>query len=166
MAESYDFSNAANWEQISFTSRTADEPSINRFIPIPELDVSGAFPLNSPIIATYATCSTAKPTWNTAGWLYQHIRAGIADGGNYGASVYGSRRVPLSRVQIHFWDKSIKDYQLRFKCPKWIYQISLTIWQYTGPILNSSEEAIDLARIDILRTEAKVDALFKDWEER
>lgn len=165
MPQEYDFANAANWVQASYTSRNAEQPTANTFIPIPELDVSGPFPLNAPIIATYATCSTARPTWNTAGWLYQHIRAGIADGGNYGASVYGSRRVPLSRIQIHFWEREIKDYQLRFKCPKWIYQISLTIWQYTGPIIEPTQETIDLARIDILRTEAKVDALFKDWEQ-
>lgn len=163
MAQEYDFANSANWEQTFYVNRDAERPTANTFIPIPELDVSGVFPLNASIIATYATCSTAKPTWNTAGWLYQHIRAGIADGGNYGASVYGSRRVPLRRIQIHFWDREIKDYQLRFKCPKWIYQISLTIWQYTGPIIEPSQEAINLARIDILRTEAKVDALFKDW---
>lgn len=166
MAQEYDFANAANWEQASYTLRYAVQPTLNSFVPIPEMDVTGPFPLSSSIIATYAESSAVKPTWNTAGWLYQHIRAGIADGGNYGASVYGSRRVPLNKIQIHFWDKSIKDYQLRFKCPKWIKQISLTIWQYTGSIIDTVEESVDLARIDILRTEAKVDALFKDWEER
>lgn len=163
MSQLFDFSNAANWEQVFFTSKSADQPSTNRFVPIPEMDASGLFPLNASIIATYATCSTAKSTWNTAGWLYQNVRAGIADGGSYNTSVFGSRRVPLGRVQIHFWDRQIKDYKLTFKVPKWIYQISLTIWQYTGPIIDENQEAIDLTRIDILRTEAKVDALFKDW---
>lgn len=163
MAEQFDFSNAANWEQVFFVSKFADQPSTNTFIPIPEFDAGGIFPLNTPVIATYATCSTAKLTWNTAGWLYQNVRAGIAEGGSYNASIAGSRRVPLNRIQIHFWDRPIKDYKLTFKVPKWIYQISLTTWAYIGPISDLTQEAIELTRIDILRTEAKVDALFKDW---
>lgn len=126
--------------------------------------MSGPFPLNSPVIATYAISSTALGNWYTAGWLYQNIRAGIADGGNYGALTYGSRRVQINKVQIHFWDKSLKDYKLSFKTPRWFTQISLTVWEYVGPISDASQEAIELTRIDILRTEAKVDALFKDWE--
>lgn len=163
MAEQLDFANAANWEQVSYTQRFASQPSYGTFTPIPEVDVTGLEPLNSPIIATYAESGTAKATWHTAGWLYQRVRIGIAVGGQPDANTSGSRRVPLAAAQIHFWNRSMKNYQLLFKIPKWITQISLTVWQYTGPISDPELEAIDLARIDILRTEAKVDALFRSW---
>lgn len=165
MAEKFDFANAANWEQIFSGSRSANNPSAGVFIPIPEFNVTGPFPLNTPIIASYATCSTAKATWNTAGWLYQNVQTGLTVGGLADASIQGSRRVPLNRIQIHFWDKRMRNYQLSFKIPKWIYQISLNLWKYIGPISEPDLELIELARIDILRTEAKVDALFKDWNQ-
>lgn len=164
--QEFDFANAANWEQISYTLRFAENPSSGFFVPIPEANVTGPFPLNSPIIASHATSASAKPTWNTAGWLYQNVRTGILVGGLPDAAVQGSRRVPLGRVQIHFWDRKMKNYQLSFKTPKWITQMALTLWQYTGPISEPDLEAIDLTRIDILRTEAKVDALFKEMGER
>ena len=163
MAEELDFANAANWQQISYTQRFASQPSYGHFTPIPEQDVTGLSPLNSPIIATYAESGTAKATWHTAGWLYQRVRIGVAIGGLPDANVSGNRRVPLAAVQIHFWNRSMKNYQLLFKIPKWINQIAITCWEYTGPIGDLQIEAINLARIDILRTEAKVDALFKSW---
>lgn len=162
MAEQFDFANAANWDLIFSDSRNALSFTPGSFIPIPEFNVTGAFPLNTPIIASYATCSTAKPTWNTAGWLYQNVQSGLSIGGLADASIQGSKRVPLSRIQIHFWEKRMKNYQLTFKVPKWIYQISLKLWQYTGPIAEPDLDAIELTRIDVLRTEAKVDALFKE----
>ena len=164
MATEFDFGNSANWEQFYSASHSAIWGTSYSFQPIPEFNATGLFPLNSPIIASHATCLTAKPTWNTAGWLYQKVRTGLLVGG-LPDGIQGSRRIPLNRIQIHFWDKRMKDYQLSFKTPKWISEISLTLWQYTGPISEPDLELIELARIDILRTEAKVDALFKDWNQ-
>lgn len=165
MSINLDLANSANWEKIHQSSREVVFTTPYKFRPLEEIDVSGPLLLNSPIIASYSTCSSAKPTWNTGGWLYQNIRIGVGIGGLPDASATNSRRVPLNKVQLHFWNRNLKNYQLSFKAPKWVQEISLILWQYTGPFKDLDLEAIDLARIDILRTEAKIDALFKDWNQ-
>lgn len=158
-----DLGNAANWEQIHFSSRSVIFVSgTHLFRPLEEIDVTGGIVLESSILASYATSSNAKPTWKVAGWLAQKIRTGIAVGGGLDAQPQNSSRVLLNRVKLHFWRRDIKNYGLSFAAPNWMKQLDLTLWQYTGPILDLNQEAIDLARIDILRTEAKVDNLFRD----
>lgn len=163
MAIEFDFANAANWDKFYDASHQVVWSTSYLYQPIPDFNATGPFPLNAPIIASYATAEAVKPTWKTGGWLYQEVRSGILIGGLPDAVSQPALRIPLDRVQIHFWNRRHKNYQLRFSVPKWFKSISLKLWQYTGPIAESDLEAIELARIDILRTEAKVDALFRDW---
>lgn len=165
MATEFDFANAANWERFYAATHSVDWQTASAYKPIPDLDVTGPFPLNARVIASFATGGLVKPTWKTAGWLYQEVRTGVLVGGLPDAVSQPAARIPLDRVQLHFWQRAHKNYQLRYVVPKWFHTLSIQLWQYTGPITEPDLELIELARIDILRTEAKVDALFKDWNQ-
>lgn len=165
MSIEIDLGNAANWEQIHYSSRQVSFINNYLFNPLPEIDVTGGELLDTSVIATFASSANARPTWKTAGWLHQKIRIGIVVGGGLDAEAQNSSRVMLGRTKVHFFKRNIRNYGLSFVAPTWIQQLSLTIWKYTGVYANPELEAIDLARIDILRTEAKVDALFKDWNQ-
>ncbi len=160
-----DLGNAANWEQIHFSSRQVAFLNNYLFSPLDEIDVTGGTLLDSSILASFATSSNAKPTWKVAGWLHQKIRVGITVGGGLDAESQNSSRVLLNRTKIHFWRQGIRNYGLSFAAPIWMQQLNLTLWKYTGPVIDPLLEEVQLSRIDVLRTEAKVDALFKDWEQ-
>lgn len=166
MSVELDLGNAANWEQIHYSSRQVSFINNYLFNPLSEIDVTGGVLLDTSLIATFADSSSARPTWKTAGWLHQKIRIGIVIGGGLDAEAQNSSRVMLGRTKVHFFKKNVRNYGLSFVAPKWMQQLSLTVWKYTGAYANPELEAIDLARIDILRTEAKVDALFREMGER
>lgn len=163
MPNQLDLANAANWEQFYFGSRTAEFIDALHFRPLPEIGVDGGTLRSARIIASFATSANAKPTWKAAGWLFQKIRVGVTVGGNLDAVAESRRTVLLNKIQLHFWREEISSYGLDFFTFRWLQQLNLTLWEYTGPIIDLTQEAVDLARIDILRTEAKVNALFKDW---
>lgn len=162
MPTQLDLANAANWEQFYHGSRSAEFIDAFHFRPLPEIGVDGGTLRDSRIIASFATSANAKPTWKAAGWLFQKIRVGVTVGGGLDAVAANRRMVLLKKVQLHFWSPEITSYGLDFFAFRWLQQLDLTLWEYTGPIVDLTQEAIDLTRIDILRTEAKVDALFKD----
>ncbi len=164
MANQLDLANSANWQQFYFSSRSAEFIDNFHFRSLPEIGVDGGTLHSSRIIASFATSANAKPTWKAAGWLFQKIRVGVTVGGNLDAVAESRRTVLLNKVQLHFWRDEISSYGLDFFTFRWLQQLNLTLWEYTGPIEDSIQQALDLARIDILRTEAKVDALFKDWQ--
>jgi hypothetical protein len=158
-----DLGNAAHWEQFHYSSRQVSWRNNYLFDPLEEIDCSGGTFLESSILASFANSTNAKSTWRIAGWLHQKIRVGVAVGGGLDAVSQHNSRVLLNRVKLHFWRRDIKSYGLSFAATNWMQQLNLTLWKYTGPVIDLTQEAIDLTRIDILRTEAKVDALFKDW---
>lgn len=165
MTTQLDLANAANWEQFYYGSRTAEFTDATHFRPLPEISVDGGTLQSAQIIASFATSANAKPTWKAAGWLFQKIRVGVTVGGGLDAVAANRRMVILNKIQLHFWRDDVSTYGLDFFTFRWLQQLDLTLWEYTGPIINLTQEAVDLARIDILRTEAKVDALFKDWNQ-
>jgi hypothetical protein len=54
-------------------------------------------------------------------------------------------------------------YRLEVEVPKWHKEMDLTIWEYIGPITDTTVQAVleqaDLIRVDLLRIETKLDAL-------
>lgn len=164
MTTQLDLGNAANWEQFHYSSRQVSFLSNYLFRPLEEIEVTGGILLDTSIVASFASSANAKPTWRVAGWLNQKIRVGIAVGGGLDAVSQASSRVLLGKTKLHFWRRDVANYGLSFITPQWMQQLNLTLWKYVGPIEDSMQQSLELARIDILRTEAKVDALFKDWE--
>ncbi len=51
-------------------------------------------------------------------------------------------RVPLRTAGILILPEFAQSYRLRFDTPKWIQAVTLDIWQYVGPIDDSTEKLI------------------------
>lgn len=155
---SLDLANSTNWEQIHYSSRSVEFTSSTNYKPLEDIQVNPLL-MSSPIVATFANTSDqyAKPSWYTAGWMYQLIQTGI-QGSTASASEVSTRslRVPLNRIKLHILGNNYSNYGLVFKSIKWVRQLSLTAWAYTGEYATSLEEKVDLTRIDVLRVEAMV----------
>jgi hypothetical protein len=130
------------------------------YIAMGEIDVTGGVLLDTPLVATYATSSKRRARWKTAGWLKQRVQTGITVGGQPDADVFQDLRVPLQRLAVLMFPRYIHNFQLTFKTGYWFEQMDLKIWAYTGPVNDQILAQIELTRIDLLRVEAKVNALF------
>lgn len=158
-----DLNSSLSWEQIHFSSR--DAPLINpyTFQPLDAIPVDGGILRNAPIIATYAQSTQAKPHWRAAGYINQTISTGIALGGSQDTEYTVGYFVALNRIKLHFLNPALGNYGLKFYCKKYLRNISITVWQYTGAYTETLQQEIQVNRIIIRRIEDKVNDLFGSW---
>ena len=119
-----------NWDLTWSDERQATEGAGRKYIPIPEIVVPVIF--ENHWLAVLATSLTAKPSWNFAGFLVQKVRLGLVVGGGYEAAGTQKRKIWLDQVTLIQYQRLTPDYVVAFQVPKWIAQINLTVWQYTG----------------------------------
>lgn len=144
---SYDASNSNNWQSVwnqSFTAEPApgDRPELERFFPLPEISVP--IQLSSSLLAFYATSQDAKPNWKLAANVKRKYITGLTVGGNPDA-VVDSKRIFLNQFSILRYPVSFgSSYSLLISVPYWYRQISLYLWEYTGSIIDTTDEKLDL----------------------
>lgn len=159
MSETLQLSNSAHWGVPYQISRRANSYSTTGlFFPIPSFEVPIQF--ESPILAIAANSQDAKSWWILGCRVRQLFEVPVIP--EEVASV--QRRVLLNRggTLIQF-PRYVSQYRLEVEIPKWHRSMDITIWEYLGPITDTVEQAVleqtDLIRVDLLRIEAKVDAL-------
>jgi hypothetical protein len=151
-------SDGANWEQFYSTSVNAVTINEKNYVPIPEITVASL--VYSHIIAVLVTCANAKPTWHFAGFLNQKINLGITVGSLPDTDSVQKRKLYLDRITLIIFPKLVTNYSISFEVPKWFEQVSIILWQYTGPESDSTEDLInEIKNVDLPRIEAKIDAL-------
>jgi hypothetical protein len=159
MTRRLQLSNAANWEQIynnSFTAGILGNGSA--YVPIPEVEIPVI--LESHVVAIHI--DTAVPegrSWNFAGFLFQRYQLGLVLGGIPDADTITTRKLSLGRIQLVVFPKIAPTYSLAVKFPKWFKSASITVWQYTGPDTESSEDLMNQLIADVARVEQKIDDL-------
>lgn len=140
----YQFSNTNNWQQIASANLVAQDVrplASRRFFPIPDYIVP--VQIESPILAIYPFSAMAENNWKYAGTAYQRIFPGISVGGTADTWL-NARKFYLDQVSILQFQKVSTTYELLLRIPYWIRQISLVVWEYTGPIIDTSEQKLDL----------------------
>jgi hypothetical protein len=121
-----ELANSQNWNlltsQTLAITKILDIPGFLEYYPIPPLEIRTA----STVLMVDAASSKIKPTWHTAGW----------------ASYYSSINNAMVRVKTIRYTLNdptllvFPRYQEVFPCslvletPKWIEEISLTLWEY------------------------------------
>lgn len=133
--------NANNWESHYSGSFEAARITVNSrdiYLPILEVEVPITFDKN--VLAVYAASATAKPNWSFAGYASQRIRTGLIVGGSHD-SVAARKSIWLNEINLLFFDQLASSYSLSIKPAKWLHDISINIWQYTG---NQSDTVTDL----------------------
>lgn len=152
-----DLLNQDNWNQIYDESRTAQpatEAGGYYSIPIFEIPII----LQSRVLAVRCLSTTAKYSWRFAGNLKPQVAAPIA-GINSPPLEVASIYLQLNRTRLIVLQPYATNYNLVLENAPWLKDLRVTIWEYTGAIEDTTEELIGIARIDILRVEAKVDNL-------
>jgi hypothetical protein len=139
----YQFSSSANWSEVWQGTLNAAPDTIKpayRFFPIPDYEVP--ILIDNPIIAISASVPDAPETWKYAGTAFQKIRTGLLP--TIAPNSFTASR-PFYREQISIlrFDRVAPTYSIVLRIPYWIRSISLGIWEYTGPILDSTDEKLN-----------------------
>jgi hypothetical protein len=156
MALILNLGNPDNWNQVYNTTVAALLIGNGRYAPIPKIAVP--IQLESPILAVYISCSPNKPTWKFGAWLNQNIFTGLTIGGLTDAENVQRRKIWLNKISLARLDKLSENYAVSFDIPKWFESVSISLWEYTGIISDSTEELINEIRDNELpRIEQKID---------
>jgi hypothetical protein len=141
------FGDASYWTSV-YSNTFVAEPGPDSFHHKPMKELLIPIIFNRHIIAIDATSDSALESWYTAGLLKQYIRTGIVVGGRTD-SVHETRKIYLKNIQVIYFKKIIKeltqteiDYTIGFVVPRWLKDITLTFWQYTGVELDTTENLI------------------------
>ncbi len=151
--------NASNWESVYFSTQFAYQ--INtvppRYAPIPKIVVPTQ--LESHILAVYVSCTPLKSSWHFAGWLSQKIFTGLTVGGTTDAESVQRRKIWLNKITLIRLEKLANSYSIAIEVPKWFQSVSIQVWEYIGPVSDSTEVLIEGLKTDIVRLESKIDAI-------
>ena len=130
MAFAFDPTVPGNWELThnSFREVTTAPNAERGYIPIRPTDLPEIF--TSPVIAVSAGNTQSRGTWLLGCNLYQQVDiTGLTE--FQGQQIF----VPINRPPTIFtMPIAVPQYQLYLEVPYWHLQLSLSIWQYTGPI--------------------------------
>ena len=144
---SYNAGNSNNWQSVwnqSFTAAPApgNRPELERYFPLPDIIVP--IQLDAGLIAFYATSQDANPKWKFAANVKRKYVTGLTVGGNFDA-VVDSKRIFLNQFSLLRYTVSFgSSYSLLISVPYWLRQITFHLWEYTGPIIDTSEQKLDL----------------------
>jgi hypothetical protein len=148
-----DLQNGDNWEEVYGATRAITRTGPLSYIPIGRVEIPLLF--ESPILAFYCESPSARAHWTQAGWLNQQIRLGFTVGGAADGNRHG-RLILLKQIMLIDWQGFGGSYQVSFTPKKHLADVVFRIWQYTGPVVDSVEEKVDLTRVDLLRVEKQV----------
>lgn len=146
-----EFGNGSNWLQSD--SQSFSGYGIPNYIP--------PYQFEKHILAIFVGNSEAKSTWNLGGWLSQKIRLGV--GPNQLGESVANRRLWLRRTQLMIFEPLATTYTLEIGFPRWFKKADLIIWEYWGPQGDSTENAIDKIRGDIIGVDNKINTLLSKF---
>ena len=129
--------NANNWIPFFSASYTAQDLPYGRYRPMP----SQILPVQSDerILAVRATSAQAKASWRTGGWLIPLLDL---PGSGFSEAQLKSIRVPLRLAGLVQLPDLRTTYTFQFDPPSWMRSVQLEMWQYIGPVDDSTEQLI------------------------
>lgn len=155
MAVTYEFSNGANWEQVWSGSFTASRPPgfSDRHYRIPEIVVPVL--LEGFVLAVYCTSSTNPGWWHSGGLMNVKFPTGILTGGIGETQPSERYRIWLDKITSFEIPKMASSYELSFNAPYWLDQLSISVYQYIGPVNDSTESKLDALeqKLDLILSE-------------
>lgn len=158
MALQYSLGNSENWSLAYSESVTAANApgSGDRYIPIPEIEVP--ILLTSQVIAVFCQSSQASPRWKLGGLMNLKVQTGILTGGEFDTYPFEKKRIWLNRITLFTLPVLTPDYSLSFDIPYWLRQISISVYEYTGPIVDPLQVKVD-------SIDTRLESLSADFQE-
>jgi hypothetical protein len=116
--------------------------------------------LESPILAIACKSVNAAPSWKTGGWIgRQERQTSLSE--DLATLTDASRRLGLNTTTLIDYTQApqTSSYALSYKPTVWLQDVALTIYEYVGPYDDTILDELGALKIDLLRIEAKVNAL-------
>lgn len=90
--------------------------------------------ISSPLIVFACACppSTVRPTWVFAGSVQAVADFNLFNSATLDRTVFSIHSAIINRSRLIPIPRIINEYQLYFRPAKWIEQISIGVYQYTG----------------------------------
>lgn len=133
----FDSANSANWRSLyqhQFVPQQI-KPGERTLIPATVLPVLA----ESRILLARTSSQFAKSTWRNGGSLTPLIDCGVTGFAETGLSSY---RLPCNAARLLIFPNFSTAYKLRFSCPWWFDEITLTLYEYIGDERDSTEDLI------------------------
>jgi hypothetical protein len=89
--------------------------------------------------------------------VHQKILTGLLVGGSP-ETVIGSKRIWLKQISLLIFPQLASTYTLGFHIPYWLRDISLIVWEYTGPINDSTDQKLTAIQSDLATLQNDFDA--------
>ncbi len=116
------------------------------YVPLPSVDIPIAF--EKPLIAISTSSFNALPRWVTGGWISQTIDTGLRVTGVADA-IQSNQRVFLNKLSLFQFPMDLaSSYVLTYNFPRWIFDISIAIWEYQGTDVEDDEIKRILRRVE------------------
>jgi len=96
-----------------------------------------------------------KTHWYRAGWLSQTVAL------NGKSTDTAKALIALNQTHLIEFPTHNSGYQLRFEAVRWVPELTLMIWEYTGPEQDSTEELLQTLKVDIARLEYRIGNLLE-----
>lgn len=158
MSRLIDLDAASLWEQRYVTHKYgAARPTGRGFRPIAPFKIP--LLLESPIVAVRASSEDGGKDWKLGAWCDRIIPtsspvAAIAQ--------ISADRSPLGlgkTTLLDYTQNPVETYQLQLEPPFWMPDLRIEVWEFMGAIGDTLADDLDVARVDLVRIEAKIDAL-------
>lgn len=154
-----ELSTSTNWQDAYSASASATylPGSTTSHERIPPIEVPLLF--DSHVLAVYPDSTTAKDWWITAGWVSRRIQTGITIGGSPDVRATESQKLIFREINLIIYPNITSTYSLVIDAPYWFDQLSISVWEYIGPVSYSNETLIIDQNIQLDRIEQKIDTL-------
>lgn len=144
-----------NWELVHNDTVIAGRRGPDIYIPIRPFVLPVLF--TSPILMVSAENIDARPWWYLGCRMQQLVETGVVPGEVIGRFA----RVPVNRPILLRFPRLAGQFSLKVEIPPWYDRMKIAVWEYVGPINDSTESLIsdstDLIRVDLARIESKLE---------
>lgn len=147
MAIQYQLTNGNHWQQKwsgSFTARPAGK---GRHYRIPEIVVP--YSMDKHIIGIWCTSKTNPGHWRIGGLMNIKIRTNILAGGRGEAQLSERQKIWLDQITLFTLPKLSPEYELSFNPPFWFDHWKVSVHEYHGPEIDTTETKIDAVQTDV-----------------
>lgn len=153
----YDLNNSQNWQFAYSEEKLAQQTAHGFYFPIPEFVLPTLF--QSPLLLVEMDAPLAKPWWYLGGSAQLCING---PGVVAREVLFTRRKIPIARPAILQFPQLLPQYQISVNIVPWITQATISIYEYIGPIGDSTEQLIeertDVIRVDLARIESRINS--------
>jgi hypothetical protein len=146
--------NSSNWLKFYSQYFRVEFKTPKEYIPLPPVTL----PVQSEhrVLVAGCTSQTAKGSWYLGGWLRPIVETGDTD---FVFAELDSIPVPLNVPRLILLPQIAGSYRLRFEVPFWHQEITLTIYQYIGPDVDSTEVLLGSLKSQLDQIQSRVNQL-------